>query len=264
MIAVALKGLAGRKVRALLTAFAIVIGVSMVSGTFILTDTMQKSFDGLFTASYDKTDAVISGKEIVKNSTSGSGVTIPAALLAKVQALPEVEAAGGQVSPQEANVADIIGRDGKNVAMESLGGSIDPATRAFSPLKLKTGAVAQGPRRGRRSTPAPPPSSTTRLGDTVVVSTLGKRTRLPAHRHRLLRRRRLARLRQHRRLGHQDRPDAAAPRGPLRRHLDRRQARARRRRDLCAPSSRSCPPACRSRTAPRRPTTPPRSTARMA
>ena len=54
MIGVALKGLAGRKVRALLTAFAIVIGVSMVSGTFILTDTMQKSFNGLFDASYDE------------------------------------------------------------------------------------------------------------------------------------------------------------------------------------------------------------------
>ena len=68
MIAVALKGLAGRKVRALLTAFAIVIGVSMVSGTFILTDTMQRTFDGLFAASYDKTDAVVGGREIVKDS----------------------------------------------------------------------------------------------------------------------------------------------------------------------------------------------------
>ena len=52
MIGVALKGLAGRKVRALLTAFAVVIGVSMVSGTFLLTDTMQKTFDGLFASSY--------------------------------------------------------------------------------------------------------------------------------------------------------------------------------------------------------------------
>ena len=49
MIEVALKGLAGRKVRALLTALAVVIGVSMVSGTFVLTDTMQKAFDGIFT-----------------------------------------------------------------------------------------------------------------------------------------------------------------------------------------------------------------------
>ena len=69
MIAVALKGLAGRKVRALLTAFAVVIGVTMVSGTFVLTDTIQKAFDGIFTASYEQTDAVIAGKEIVKGST---------------------------------------------------------------------------------------------------------------------------------------------------------------------------------------------------
>ena len=33
MIAVVLKGIAGRKVRALLTALAVVIGVSMVAGT---------------------------------------------------------------------------------------------------------------------------------------------------------------------------------------------------------------------------------------
>ena len=66
MTRVALKGLAGRKVRALLTALAIVIGVSMVSGTFILTDTMRKSFDGIFTADLSETDAVIQGKEIVE------------------------------------------------------------------------------------------------------------------------------------------------------------------------------------------------------
>ena len=82
MIGVALKGLMARKVRALLTAFAIVIGVSMVSGTFVLTDTMQKAFDGIFTASYDETDAVIAGKQIVEGSTSG-GAPVPESLLAQ-------------------------------------------------------------------------------------------------------------------------------------------------------------------------------------
>src|SRR5262249_35901553 len=90
MTGVALKGLAGRKVRALLTALAVVIGVSMISGTFILTDTMQKSFNGLFAETSAKTDAVISGKEVVKNSTSGSGIPIPAATLDKVRDLPQV------------------------------------------------------------------------------------------------------------------------------------------------------------------------------
>ena len=176
MIGVALKGLAGRKIRALLTAFAIVIGVSMVSGTFILTDTMQKSFNGLFDASYEKTDAVIQGKEIVKGSTNGSGVTVPASLLDEVRALPEVEAAGGIVAPQEVNGADIIGKDGKAVAKESIGTSYDAANARFSPLNLKTGDWPQGARAGRHrrrhrregaaTTPAtpsssPPPASST-------------------------------------------------------------------------------------------------------
>ena len=98
MIGVALKGLLGRKVRALLTAFAVVIGVAMVSGTLVLTDTIQKAFDGIFAASYAQTDAVIAGKEIVKGSQSGAA-TVPESLLAKVRALPEVEAAGGTIAP---------------------------------------------------------------------------------------------------------------------------------------------------------------------
>jgi putative ABC transport system permease protein len=145
MIAVALKGLAGRKLRALLTAFAVVIGVSMVSGTFILTDTMQKTFDGLFAATYEDTDAVIAGKQVVESSMSGS-TTIPESLLTKVRALPEVGAAGGIVSPAEGNAADIIGSDGKAVANESVGISVDAANPQFSPLKLKTGEWPAGPR----------------------------------------------------------------------------------------------------------------------
>ena len=172
MIKVALKGLAGRKVRALLTALAVVIGISMVSGTYILTDTMQKSFDGLFTATYDKTDAVISGKEIVKTSTSGTTVKIPAALLGKVQALPEVGEVSGTVTPDEANSADIIGADGKPVARESVGASIDPAHRDFSPLKLKSGKWAEGP--GQVVIDAGTATKQHyKLGDSIKVSTFG-------------------------------------------------------------------------------------------
>src|SRR4051794_24077502 len=173
MIGVALKGLAGRKVRALLTALAVVIGISMVSGTFILTDTMQKSFNGLFTDASADTDAVISGKEVVKNSTSGSGITLAEATLAKVRALPEVASASGAVSPQEANVADIIGKDGKAVARESVGGSYDADNARFSPFKFKTGKPPHG--RGEVAIDAGTATKHHyKAGDTVVVSTLGK------------------------------------------------------------------------------------------
>jgi putative ABC transport system permease protein len=174
MIGVALKGLATRKLRALLTAFAVVIGVAMVAGTFMLTDTLQKSFSGLFTESTSNTDAVIRGKEVVKNSTSGSGVTIPASLLTKVRGLPEVGAAAGEVNPQEANVADIYGRDGKKAARESVGTSIDPANAKFSPLRLKTGAWPDGP--GQVAIDV---GSATKkhykVGDSIVIGTLGRK-----------------------------------------------------------------------------------------
>jgi putative ABC transport system permease protein len=139
MIAVALKGLAGRKVRALLTAFAVVIGVSMVSGTFVLTDTMQKAFDGIFEAGYENTDAVVSGKQVVEGS---SAAPVPASLLAEVRGLPEVEAAGGYVGGDESSKAEIIGRDGTALSRggaPALGLSYDAAQPRFSPLRLKSG-----------------------------------------------------------------------------------------------------------------------------
>ena len=63
MIRVALRGLLGRKLRAVLTALAVILGVAMISGTFVLTDTIDRAFDSLFTDSYTGTDVVISGEQ---------------------------------------------------------------------------------------------------------------------------------------------------------------------------------------------------------
>ena len=81
MTSVAIKGLLGRKLRALLTALSIVLGVAMVSGSFVLTDSIQQAFHTLFSSSYSNTDAVITGKKLVDYSNSGNA-TIPASLLA--------------------------------------------------------------------------------------------------------------------------------------------------------------------------------------
>jgi putative ABC transport system permease protein len=147
MISVALKGLAGRKVRALLTALAVVIGVSMVSGTFILTDTMQKAFNGIFNASYKQTDAIVSGKQIVQGSTSGHA-TVSAALLTKVQALPQVKEAGGTIVPDDSNKAELLTPAGKalgNSSSSQFGLAYDNHHPRFSPYKLKSGAWPRGP-----------------------------------------------------------------------------------------------------------------------
>ena len=241
MIGVALKGLMGRKVRALLTAFAVVIGVAMVSGTFVLTDTIQKAFDGIFTASYEQTDAVIAGKEIVKGSQSGAA-TIPESLLAEVQALPEVGAAGGTIAPIESNEAEIIGRDGKALGSggaPQFGLGNDASQPQFSPLKLKSGQWPEGPEQVALDA-GTAADQNFKVGDTVTVSTLGSKSRYEVTG--------IATFGDVDSLGGAtmaiwdlaDRPDAAEQGRPLRRHLDRRQGghlvgRARQRRAAAGP-----------------------------
>ena len=72
---VALKGLAWRRIRSILTALAVVLGVAMVSGTYVLTDTIKKAFDDIFVGSYQNTSAIIAGRQIVKDSASGNATS---------------------------------------------------------------------------------------------------------------------------------------------------------------------------------------------
>ena len=196
----------------------------MVSGTFVLTDTIQKAFDGIFTASYAQTDAVIAGKEIVKGSQSGAA-TIPASLLAKVRALPEVAAAGGAIAPIASNKAEIFGRDGKALGGDGapqFGLGNDASQPQFSPLKLKAGQWPAGPKQVALDAGTAAAENFS-VGDTVAVSTLGAKRRYEVTGIATLRRRRLARRRHDGDLGPRRPPRRCCTRRPLRRHLDRRQ-----------------------------------------
>ncbi|MGH3071030.1 MAG: hypothetical protein ACRDNB_02015, partial [Gaiellaceae bacterium] len=62
MIKFALKGLLGRKLRTTLTAIAIVLGVAMISGTYVLTDSIDQAFDRVFGEIRESSSAVITGK----------------------------------------------------------------------------------------------------------------------------------------------------------------------------------------------------------
>ncbi|MGZ4381265.1 MAG: hypothetical protein ACXVZ3_07585, partial [Gaiellaceae bacterium] len=72
MIKVALRSLMGRKLRFALTAFAIVLGVAMVTGTYMLTDSINRAFGGIFTEIYRGTDATITGKAAFDLSGQGT------------------------------------------------------------------------------------------------------------------------------------------------------------------------------------------------
>jgi putative ABC transport system permease protein len=143
VITVALKGLAGRKLRAALTALAIVLGVAMVSGTYILTDTITKAFDNIFRDSYTGTSVVISGKKVVEFSQSGRA-TVPESLLDEVKALESVEAAAGGIQ----DTATILGKDGEVVetmGAPNFGFGVDASQPRFSPLELTNGRWPTGP-----------------------------------------------------------------------------------------------------------------------
>ena len=62
MFRATVKSLLARKLRLLLTALAVVLGVGFTAGTFILTDTALKSFDDLFGNVYAGTAVVVQPK----------------------------------------------------------------------------------------------------------------------------------------------------------------------------------------------------------
>jgi putative ABC transport system permease protein len=149
MMGVTLRGLLGRKIRSLLTALAIVLGIAMVSGTYVLTDTFKKAFDSIFTESYVGTDAVVSGKQLLDFSSSGRA-TVPASLLDEIRTLPEVEAAAGGISDLQSNSnpAKLVDADGKKIGgsggAPTFGIGLDSSALQFSPLSLTAGAWARG------------------------------------------------------------------------------------------------------------------------
>lgn len=149
MTRVALEGLLGRKVRASLTALSIVLGVAMVSGSFVLTDTISKAFDSIFSSAYDDTDAVVSGKKLVDYSSSGNA-TVSRALLERIRAQREVGAAAGAVMDfsGDSTRAKLIGKDGKaidNNGAPTFGIGVDTTQPRFNPLTLETGRWAAAP-----------------------------------------------------------------------------------------------------------------------
>jgi putative ABC transport system permease protein len=146
MFAVALKGLAGRKVRASLTAIAIVLGVAMISGTYVLTDTINSGFDTIFSRSYQNADVVITGKAAFDsaNGTTVEAPPMPQSLLPKIQKLPGVALAAGSVTT---DTLKLIGKNGKVISTggaPSLGFSVTDKGQLFNPTKLTSGNWPHG------------------------------------------------------------------------------------------------------------------------
>ena len=94
---VALRGLLTRKLRSVLTGFAVVIGVAFVVGTLVFTDTINESFKNLFERTQKGVDVELESRQAVKADFS-QPPTMPPSVLSTVKSTPGVKVAEGSVS----------------------------------------------------------------------------------------------------------------------------------------------------------------------
>jgi putative ABC transport system permease protein len=134
-----LKGLLAHKLRLALTGLAIVLGVTFISGTFILTDTLHNTFSVLFGSVYGSIDFQVRG---VAQFGSGLNVVrepVPESLRATIQSVPGVEVANGVAG----GYAQFVSPQGKAIANGSapnLGANFNPNPR-LSTLRVIAGTA---------------------------------------------------------------------------------------------------------------------------
>jgi len=140
-----LKSLFARKLRLILTALAVVLGVGMTAGSFILTDTALKSFDNLFGDVYKGTDVVVQGTTAFdpsgQNNTGGGSERqpIPASVLPKVQAVDGVATAVGSIGGTAWIVDPTTNKVIQNGGAPPIGGSWDTG---LTSLQIDPGGAA--------------------------------------------------------------------------------------------------------------------------
>jgi putative ABC transport system permease protein len=136
MGALAVRNLWERKLRAALTSLAIVLGVMMVAGTYVLTDTIDRSFERIFTESNEGVDAVVNRAEAI-DSEQIQPPPFSDQVLDRVRGVDGVAAAAGGISDPQVS---IVGADGATLGgngAPSLGFSVLP--ERFDPLTYVEG-----------------------------------------------------------------------------------------------------------------------------
>ena len=100
MFSLALRGLASRKLRAALTALAIMLGVAMVAGTFMLKGSVDKAFDDIFAEANAGIDVTVQPKAAFDTGFDlpESGAALPQSLVKKVASVDGVEKAEGAIN----------------------------------------------------------------------------------------------------------------------------------------------------------------------
>lgn len=97
MFPLVVRGFAARKLRVLLTGIAIALGVALMAGTYVLTDTINRSFAGIFQAANRGHDVVITPTQALGNRARSETSPVTQGMLARVRATPGVAEAEGSI-----------------------------------------------------------------------------------------------------------------------------------------------------------------------
>ena len=145
MLRVGFKSLLERKLRLLMSTFAIVLGVGFVTGTLVFSDTLDRSFTSLFASSVG--DVVVRPEGGRAGDGSPSTITIPAVLVDELAGVDGAARADGKV---EAFGVFVIDEDGKPIGGNGppafgAGWSDAPAAHGIEGLVIDTGREPRAP-----------------------------------------------------------------------------------------------------------------------
>jgi putative ABC transport system permease protein len=103
---VVVRGFFARRLRAILTGIAIALGVALMAGTYILTDTIDHSFANIFNTAAKGRSVVVVPHQGLGANAAVQTATVGEAVLARVQKVPGVAQAAGEVFTSAALFAD--------------------------------------------------------------------------------------------------------------------------------------------------------------
>jgi putative ABC transport system permease protein len=98
MIRIAWRSLLAHKLRSFLTVLAILLGVAMISGTYVFTDQINKAFEQIFDEAYAATDVTITPKASFTSQYSVVLRGLPESMVEDVRAVDGVGEAHGYIS----------------------------------------------------------------------------------------------------------------------------------------------------------------------
>ncbi len=113
MLRVTIKGVRGHLLRFILTTASVMLGVAFVAGTFVLTDSLQSTFDGIVGAATQGTDVVVRG-DVRGDLSGGQGDLRQPLPVALADQLSSVDGASAAFATLQGS-AVLVGKDGTAV-----------------------------------------------------------------------------------------------------------------------------------------------------